>query len=209
MNAKPAVLAPPGTFRPIPARYASDPTRYGATVDGAGDVGAQPGALRRAALRAYAALPRWARLEVVRLVAPSHTVGAICFLEHVADGTSRVLLLRQRHRHGWTLPGGLVDRGESAQDAVRREVYEETGLRISVDAPLTTVVDPAARRVDVIFHVPVDRPPDVVARSEAVEAVWLEPSEAGQVDEPTAQAFAAFTVARRPGSAQGRLLGPT
>lgn len=40
----------------------------------------------------------------------------------------------------WTLPGGGVDHGESPDDAVRRELYEETGLEAK-SAVLTDVHD--------------------------------------------------------------------
>ena len=43
------------------------------------------------------------------------------------------LLLQQRSDGGqWGLPGGSMEIGESVADAVRREVQEETGLRVSV-----------------------------------------------------------------------------
>ncbi|MBI2323997.1 MAG: NUDIX hydrolase [Chloroflexi bacterium] len=47
------------------------------------------------------------------------------------DGRGRVLLVRQRggpFRGTWLLPGGGLEAGESFEDALRREVREETGL---------------------------------------------------------------------------------
>src|ERR1700676_5066019 len=36
----------------------------------------------------------------------------------------------------WTLPGGKVKRGESLVKALKREVYEETGLRVQIGSLL-------------------------------------------------------------------------
>lgn len=44
-----------------------------------------------------------------------------------------VLLVRHGYLPGWHLPGGAVDPGESAAEAVLREVEEETG--IALDSP--------------------------------------------------------------------------
>ena len=162
-------------------------------------------AARRLALRTFRALPRPLRILAVRIIAPGHTVGALCFLER-DDG--RVLLLRQYHRDGLTLPGGLLNRGEDPARAVVREVREETGLAVEVDMPFATLVAPGSRRVDVLFHVPVRGEVPVLVDGEAIHAEWRALADAGEVDEPTAMSFAAFERWRAMGSGlhRGRVL---
>lgn len=44
---------------------------------------------------------------------------------------SRVVVVRRRNPpSGWALPGGFVDYGETVEEAVRREMREETGLEL-------------------------------------------------------------------------------
>ena len=42
-----------------------------------------------------------------------------------------VLIERRNPPPGWALPGGFIDRGESAESAAVREAAEETGLALS------------------------------------------------------------------------------
>ena len=149
-------------------------------------------------------LPGPVRRVLVRAGTPSFTVGAVCVIDH--RGT--YLMLRQPHRPGWSLPGGLCDRGESAAQAVTREVREETGLRIEVGLPVTVQVNGRVRRVDVVYRIRVDDRPAVVAGGEAIQARWLPPVRALEgADEPTREVFDLLERADRQGATHGRILG--
>jgi ADP-ribose pyrophosphatase YjhB (NUDIX family) len=68
-------------------------------------------------------------------------VGAV-----VHDAAGRLLLIRRGHdphRGSWSLPGGRVEAGEFAEQAVEREVREETGLAVRAVAPVGRVLIPA------------------------------------------------------------------
>ena len=71
-------------------------------------------------------------------------VGAV-----VLDG-DRVLLVKRAHeplKGEWSVPGGAVDVGETLEEAIRREVREETCLDIEV-GPVVEVLDSIRRDAD-------------------------------------------------------------
>jgi 8-oxo-dGTP diphosphatase len=55
---------------------------------------------------------------------------------------TRLLLVRRCDSGGWELPGGRVDVGETAIDAVVREVREEAGVMVSVTGLVGLFTDP-------------------------------------------------------------------
>ena len=69
---------------------------------------------------------------------PAHPVvgvGAVV----VRDGQALIIKRAHEPRKGeWSLPGGLLELGESLQDAVRREIKEETSLDIAVGPVIET-----------------------------------------------------------------------
>lgn len=100
-------------------------------------------------------------------------VGAIA----VRDGA--LLLIRRGHapsRGRWSLPGGRLEPGETAQQALIREMAEETGLTVEVGELVGEVVRAGPRgvtyRIQDFRVTPVgsDQP---VAGDDALDLAWV------------------------------------
>ncbi len=104
----------------------------------------------------------------------------------IIDGQGRTLLVRKRGTQAFMQAGGKIEGGESAADALIRELHEELGLELDAAAPeyLGRFVAPAAnepgRLVEAeMFRVTTDQA--VRPAAEIDEVVWIRPSEPGDL----------------------------
>jgi 8-oxo-dGTP diphosphatase len=65
-------------------------------------------------------------------------------------GTPLIAVVRQRKRNEWVLPKGKLDDGETAEQAARREVLEETGHEVAVHEFLGTLAYQSGGRSKVV-----------------------------------------------------------
>lgn len=113
------------------------------------------------------------RAWLVRSTQSQFTVSAAAV---VSNGKGEVLLLNHvlRPYSGWGFPGGFLDKGEQAEDAIRREVREETGIELT-QLELYTVRTTGAH-IEILFSAMADGDPSVKS-AEIIEVRWFEASE--------------------------------
>jgi ADP-ribose pyrophosphatase YjhB (NUDIX family) len=101
-------------------------------------------------------------------------VGAV-----VHDDAGRLLLIRRGHPPNagtWSLPGGRVEPGETLEQAVVREVLEETGLAVRPGPVAGTVVLPGPGSTYEVtdFVCTLEAPAAPVAGDDAADAVFAD-----------------------------------
>jgi len=92
-----------------------------------------------------------------------------------------VLLIKRKNppfQDHWALPGGFVDPGESPETAARRELQEETRLKVKDIRQIGTYGepdrDPRGQTVSVAFVAPVTGEPKVAAADDASDVGWFD-----------------------------------
>jgi 8-oxo-dGTP pyrophosphatase MutT (NUDIX family) len=83
-------------------------------------------------LKIWKIFPHWLQQIASRMIRPLYQVFAAAI---IFDNKNRIFLVKLTYQrfHPWGLPGGGLEYSESAEDAVVREVWEETGLRVEIE----------------------------------------------------------------------------
>ncbi|MFW6245916.1 MAG: NUDIX domain-containing protein [Tangfeifania sp.] len=113
---------------------------------------------------------------------PALTVDSIVFTK---DRNTTCVLLIQRgqepFKNKWALPGGFVNIDELLKTACRRELEEETGLKVEQMEQFKAFDaidrDPRHRTISVVFSVELPEKQEVKGGDDAAHAKWFQLSE--------------------------------
>ena len=106
------------------------------------------------------------------------TVDAVIFFRK-ADILNVLLIQRKNEpfRDRWALPGGFLEENETMEEGAKRELEEETGLKIEklqqVGAFGTPGRDPRGRTISIAFVGLIGTEAKVKASDDALDAKWF------------------------------------
>ncbi|HZQ29958.1 MAG TPA: NUDIX domain-containing protein [Patescibacteria group bacterium] len=94
-------------------------------------------------------LPKGVQLFVMRIFQDQFLIGVTGI---IFNDKNEILLFKHSYRQTqWGLPGGYIKAKEHPQEALEREIEEESGLIVSVDEELKIRTDREQARVDICF----------------------------------------------------------
>jgi 8-oxo-dGTP diphosphatase len=112
------------------------------------------------------------------------SVGAI-----ISNSNGQVLLVKRKDNDSfipsvWEIPGGGVDPGETLQQAVEREVAEETGLSLSAEGYSVVNTCTYGDTVQYNYHLPLCLSNPTITLTEHSEYAWVSISDLGEYFPP-------------------------
>ncbi len=126
--------------------------------------------LKQFAAKIWKIIPSVVRVGAIRLTQKKFTasVGAV-----ITNQRGEILLLEHIFRpgSGWGMPGGFIEHDEQPEEALKRELYEETGLELeNIQMFRVRIVK---RHIEFIFRAVAHGKAEVKSR-EIISAEWFE-----------------------------------
>lgn len=94
-------------------------------------------------------MPKGLQLFIMRFFQDQFLIGVTGI---IFNEKNEILLFKHVYRaHPWSLPGGYLKAGEHPREGLEREIFEESGLVVSVDDSLKTRTDRGTARIDICY----------------------------------------------------------
>jgi 8-oxo-dGTP diphosphatase len=111
---------------------------------------------------------------------PDQRIHSVSVAGVVVDEAGRVLVIRRRDNGQWEPPGGILERTETFEEGVAREVREETGLDVQVEQLTGAYKNMARGIVALVYRCrPLTRTPHPT--DETTQVRWARPDEIDQL----------------------------
>ncbi len=90
----------------------------------------------------------------------------------ILNDQGEVLLFKHTYRNDvpWSFPGGYLKKNEDPDDAMKREIFEESGFEINILKPLEVARSHEMARFEVLYQAELVGEADFVPSIEVVEA---------------------------------------
>ena len=114
---------------------------------------------------------------------PDQHIHSVSVAGVVVDDAGRVLVIQRRDNGRWEAPGGILERDETFEEGVAREIAEETGVTVEVER-LTGVYKNMTRGIVALVYRCRPTNGQAAPTVESVAVQWVEPAQVPELMTP-------------------------